>query len=92
MGAGAEIVAISNDDIDSHCRFGESLGGLDFPHLSDENLDVSRLYDVVNDRGNGCRRSVFVIDKDGIIRYATRAYQVNEETQTKELLDILAGV
>ena len=42
-------MAISNDDIDSHCRFGESLGGLDFPHLSDENLDVSRLYDVVND-------------------------------------------
>jgi peroxiredoxin len=53
---------------------------------------VSRLYDVVNDNGNGCRRSIFVIDRDGVIRYATRAYKVNEETQTKELLDILAGV
>jgi peroxiredoxin len=53
---------------------------------------VSRLYDVVNDRGVGCRRSIFVIDKDGIIRYATRAYQVNEATQASELLGILAGV
>ena len=47
---------------------------------------------MVNDRGNGCRRSIFVIDKDGVIRFATRAYQVNEETQTKELLDILSGI
>ena len=83
-------MAISNDDIDSHCRFAESLGGLDFPHLSDENLDVSRLYDVVNDRGNGCRRSIFVIDREGIIRDATRGYQVNEATQTQELLAKLA--
>ena len=92
MDAGAEIVAVSNDDIDSHCRFGESLGGFSFPHLSDENLDVSRLYDVVNDRGNGCRRSIFVIDREGIIRHADRAYQVNEETQAEKLLEILAGV
>ena len=92
MNAGAEIVAVSNDDIDSHCRFAESLGGLDFPHLSDENLEVSRLYDVVNDRGNGCRRSIFVIDEQGVIRWATRAYQVNEATQTKELLEVLKGI
>jgi peroxiredoxin len=59
--------------------------------LSDENLDVSRIYDVVNDRGNGCRRSIFIIDGEGIIRYATRAYQVNEETQTKQMLDLLKG-
>jgi len=85
-------VAISNDDVDSHCRFGESLGGLDFPHLSDENLEVSKLYDVVNDRGNGCRRSVFIIDSQGIIRDVNRAYQVNEETQTRQLLDKLAQV
>lgn len=85
-------MAISNDDIDSHCRFGESLGGLDFPHLSDENLDASRLYDAVNDRGDGCRRSIFIIDRQGVVRHADRAYKVNEETQTNDLLGILAGV
>ena len=85
-------MAVSNDDIDSHCRFGDSLGGLDFPHLSDQQLEVSRLYDVVNDNGNGCRRSIFVIDREGVIRDVDRAYRVNEETQAKELLAKLAQV
>ena len=53
---------------------------------------MSRLYDVVNDRGDGCRRSIFVIDREGVIRYATRAYQVNEETQAKQLLEILNSI
>ena len=53
---------------------------------------MSRLYDVVNDRGNGCRRSIFVIDREGVIRHANRAYQVNEETQARDLLGILKGM
>jgi peroxiredoxin len=84
------VFAISNDSIDSHCRFGESLGGLEFPHLSDEDLSVSRGYGVVNDRGDGCRRSLFIVDRDGTLRHVNRAYQVNEESQYKELFEILA--
>jgi peroxiredoxin len=85
-------VAISNDDLDSHRRFAESLGGLDFPHLSDAELKVSGLYNVVNDSGNGCRRSLFVIDRDGVIRHANRAYQVNEQSQYQAVLDALSQI
>ncbi len=86
------MVAISNDDIDSHCKFAESLGGLSFLHLSDGELKTARLYDVVNDRGNGCRRSLFVVDRDGVLRHVNRAYQVSEEAQYQAVLDALATI
>jgi peroxiredoxin 2/4 len=84
-------VAISNDSIQSHCDFGESLGGLDFPHVSDENLEVSGKYGVINDSGKGCRRSIFVIDRDGVLRHVNRAYQVGEASQYQAIFDTLAN-
>jgi len=86
------VVAISNDDIDSHCKFAESLGGLSFPHLSDGELKAAQLYNVVNDRGNGCRRSLFVVDRDGVLRHVNRAYQASEEAQYQAVLDALAAI
>jgi peroxiredoxin (alkyl hydroperoxide reductase subunit C) len=85
-------VAISNDSVQSHCEFGASLGGLDFPHVSDENLEVSRSYGVINDSGKGSRRSIFIIDRDGMLRHVNRAYQVGEESQYQEIFDTLAKI
>jgi peroxiredoxin len=53
---------------------------------------VSELYGVVNDRGNGCRRALFVVDREGVLRHVNRAYQVAEDAQYQALLDTLASI
>lgn len=86
------MLAISQDDIDSHCRFADKLGGFSAPHLSDVNMRAIHAYDVVNDRGTGARRSLFVVDRDGMLRHVNRAYQVSEEAQYQAALDALANI
>jgi peroxiredoxin len=46
----------------------------------------------VNDRGDGCRRAVFIVDREGILRHVNRAYQVNEESQYQALFDTLKNL
>lgn len=86
------MLAISTDDVDSHCRFADKLGGLKFPHLADTELAATRAYGVVNDRGNGSKRSIFVVDREGKLQHVNLAYNVNEESQYQEILDALKRI
>lgn len=66
----ARIVAISPDSVWSHRAFAESLG-LSFPLLSDDapwgaTAATYRVHPDAQDR----RRAVFVIDHEGVIRWA----------------------
>lgn len=70
----AEILAISVDSPFSLGKFKEEQG-LNFPLLSDFNKDVSRSYGALYEHfvlgmKGVSKRSAFVIDKNGIIRYA----------------------
>ena len=73
-GLNAEILAVSVDTIFSLAKFKEEQN-LNFPLLSDFNKEVSRAYDalysefVLGMKGVS-KRSAFVIDKEGIVRYA----------------------
>ena len=68
---GAQILAISAQDIASHDRFAGK-HGLKFPLLADPDQAVAGAYGTLGPLGFP-RRSVFVIDAEGIIRYAHRA-------------------
>lgn len=68
---GAQILAISAQDIASHDRFAGK-HGLKFPLLADPDKAVAGAYGTLGPLGFP-RRSVFVIDAEGIIRYAHRA-------------------
>lgn len=70
-GVGAQILAISAQDVASHERFAGK-HGFGFPLLSDSDKAVAALYGTLGPIGFP-RRSVFVVDADGIIRYAHRA-------------------
>ncbi len=83
-------MAISNDSIEDHCAFADKLGGLDFPHLADTEFKAIKAYDVMNDKGTGCRRSIFVVDREGKLALVNRAYNVNDEAQYKEIFDTVA--
>ena len=70
----AQVLAISVDSLFTLARYKDDQQ-LNFPLLSDFNKEVSKAYDClydvfVFDMKGVSKRSAFVLDKDGIIRYA----------------------
>lgn len=73
-GYGADVVAISVDSPFTLAKFKEEQS-LNFPLLSDFNKEASRSYgalyeDFVLEMKGVSKRSAFIVDKNGIIRYA----------------------
>jgi peroxiredoxin Q/BCP len=66
-GFGAAVWAISPQGLASHEQFAAKYN-LAFPLLADEGLAVTRKYGITLP-GAGLRRSVFLIDGDGILRW-----------------------
>lgn len=64
----AEIIAVSTDHSYASKAFAEKLG-LNFPVLSDPLGRVAKLYGVYDDARKAARRTVFVVDKSGIVRH-----------------------
>ncbi|MBD3403217.1 redoxin domain-containing protein [candidate division GN15 bacterium] len=65
-----QLIGISVDSIPSHIAWAKSMGGLSFPLMSDywPHGEIAQQYGVLTDRGFA-ERAVFLIDKQGIIRY-----------------------
>jgi peroxiredoxin Q/BCP len=68
---GAQVLAISAQDLTSHEQFAAK-HGFQFPLLADTDKAVAALFGTVGPLGFP-RRSVFVIDGQGVVRYAHRA-------------------
>ena len=69
---GAQVVAISPQSTDAHRAFAAEHGPFAFPLLSDVDKAVGRAYGILGPVGF-YRRSVFVVDRDGVVRWAHRA-------------------
>jgi peroxiredoxin Q/BCP len=83
---GATVWGISPQDVDSHERFSASEGGFRFPLLADVDKAVGRAYDILGPVGF-YRRSVFVIDPAGVVRYAHRSTAGLSFRPATELVD-----
>ena len=70
--AGAQVLAISPQSVQSHDDFACKQGGFGFPLLADTDKAVGGTYGIVGPLGF-YRRSAFVVDAQGIVRYAHRA-------------------
>jgi alkyl hydroperoxide reductase subunit AhpC len=68
-----QLLGISVDSVFSHTAWARSLGGLFFPLMADyfPHGAVARKYGVLHPKGFA-NRSVFLIDKAGVIRYIER--------------------
>ena len=65
-GLGVRVVGISKDDANSHNKFREK-HKLPFTLLTDNDLEVAEKYD---SKGiMGMKRSIFLVDEKGLIRY-----------------------
>ena len=70
-GLGAQVLALSPQDVASHERF-RAEHGFRFPLLADTDKAVGEAYSILGPLGF-YRRSLFVVDPAGVIRYAHRA-------------------
>jgi peroxiredoxin Q/BCP len=80
----AQVLGISAQDVDSHDAFAGK-HGFDFPLLADTDKAVAGMYGTLGPIGFP-RRSVFIIDGDGVVRYAHRAIAGLTFRPVKELI------
>jgi glutaredoxin len=86
----AQVLGLSVDSADCLRAWAESLGGIEYPLLSDffPHGQVSQLYGVL--RGEGySERSIFIIDKEGIVRYVD-VHDIGDQPENDEIFGVLA--
>ena len=86
----AQVVGISAQSVESHDAF-SGKHGFDFPLLADPDKAVAAAYGTLGPIGFP-RRSVFIVDPDGIIRYAHRAIAGLTYRPVSELIGELESI
>jgi thioredoxin-dependent peroxiredoxin len=82
----AQVLGLSPQDVESHAAFASAQGGFAFPLLADTDKAVGDAYGVLGPVGF-YRRSVFVIDSEGVVCYAHRATAGLSFRSTDEIVD-----
>lgn len=95
-GAGTRVFGISVDSPYTLKKFREDLG-LQYPLLSDFNKDVSRAYDILYESFGPSlhgvsKRSAFVIDREGVIRYAEVLENAGALPDFKKIREIIQSL
>ena len=68
---GCKIIAVSTDSEWSHKNWLEKdLPEIAFPVIADTTQKMSRDYNVLNEEDGSAERGLFIIDPDGIVKYA----------------------
>jgi peroxiredoxin len=80
----AEILAISGDYVWSHHNWAENKN-YPFKLLADHSHRVAKLYESYNSESGYNKRTVFVIDKKGLISYIDWKYNVTSDTSSVNL-------
>ena len=94
--ANARVLGISVDSVYTLAKFKE-IQQYNFPLLSDFNKDVSAAYGSLYDNWKlnmkgVSKRSAFVIDRQGIVRYAEVLENASDEPSFTNIEKILAGL
>lgn len=86
----AKVVGIASQSIESHERF-SGRHGFRFPLLADTDKAVAAAYGTLGPIGFP-RRSVFIVDGEGVIRYAHRAIAGLTYRPVSELVEALRAL
>lgn len=86
----AQVLAISAQSVESHEKFAAK-HGFKFPLLADVDKVVAGSYGTLGPLGF-LRRSIFVVDRAGVVRYAHRAIAGLTFRPVGELVDVLLGL
>jgi len=69
--AGIQPFGVNPAGLDSHRSYVEKMG-FNFPLLSDPERAMAGAYNALKDDGKGIQRTVYVIGRDGVVRFAQR--------------------
>lgn len=92
----AEVLALSVDSVFTLAKWKE-MEGYNFQMLSDFNKDVSKAYDTIYETFafgmmGVSKRSAFVIDKDGVLRYVEVLENAGEVPSFENILATLSAL
>jgi peroxiredoxin Q/BCP len=85
-GVGAQVLALSPQTVDVHDSFSAANGGFAFPMLADVDKAVGATYGVLGPLGF-YRRSIFVVDREGVVRSAHRSVTSLSFTPTEVIVE-----
>lgn len=88
-GLGVQVIGINPQSLDSHRAFAKK-HGLGFPLVADPQRNTCRAYDALGMFGM-TRRSLFLIDRSGIVRYRKTDLPVFRRT-ADELKEIIGEI
>ena len=87
----ATVFGCSTDSIHSHKAWLKDLGKLKYPLLSDDSFKMSRDYNVFLEDENIALRGTFIIDPEGILRYALY-HDLSVGRSVEETLRVLSAL
>jgi len=90
-GCGAQVLGLSVDSVPCHEAWAKSLGGLGYPLLSDMHRRACQDYGVHNPERNIARRSTFIVDRQGILRFG-EIYPQGATPDPEKLLAALRAI
>jgi len=90
--ADGEVVEVSADSVHSHRRWAQDLGGVPFPFLADFSKKMTDAFGILNPENGAARRSAFVIDKNGVVRYKNTSFNASEPSQYEEVIKALEAL
>ena len=79
------VLGVSTDSVPSHEAWSKSIGGVNFPLLSDYNKDVSKLYEVLMENEGIALRGTFIIDPEGNLKHIS----INDTSTGRSVIEIL---
>jgi peroxiredoxin Q/BCP len=85
----ATVLAISGDYVFSHHEWAK-FHKLQFPLLSDHDHKVAQAYGSYNEAVGFNNRTIFLIDKDGVVRYSNLAFKAGDANDYNRLKEELA--
>jgi len=74
----AVVLGISGDYVFSHHEWAKH-HKLQFPLLSDHDHRVARMYDSYMEQAGYNKRTVYLVDKDGVVRYVNLAFKASDK-------------
>jgi peroxiredoxin Q/BCP len=74
----ATVLAVSGDYVFSHQEWAKH-HNLQFPLLSDHNHRVAQMYDSYMEQAGFNKRTVYLIDKEGVVRYVNLAFKAGDK-------------
>jgi len=89
-GMETQVLGLSIDHVPALSAWAESLGGISYPLLSDfwPHGEIAKLYGVFREQDGYTERAIFIIDKQGYLRYID-IHDIDDQPNNEEVFHVL---